>query len=113
MLSLSSKYKNFSIEISLNAVYTEKSWQHISPLIPRLFLHLAFLCFCFYRNARRWPLIIDPQGQANRWIKNMEKANNCSVVRLSNPDYMRVLENCIQFGQPVGTPQECFVKCKY
>ncbi|XP_034234713.1 dynein heavy chain 7, axonemal isoform X2 [Thrips palmi] len=53
------------------------------------------------KNARRWPLIIDPQGQANRWIKNMEKANNCSVVRLSNPDYMRVLENCIQFGQPV------------
>lgn len=68
-----------------------------------------FLCFCLYRNARRWPLIIDPQGQANRWIKNMEKANNCSVVRLSNPDYMRVLENCIQFGQPVSTPQECCI----
>ncbi|XP_037706594.1 dynein heavy chain 7, axonemal isoform X3 [Choloepus didactylus] len=52
-------------------------------------------------NARRWPLMIDPQGQANKWIKNMEKANSLHVIKLNDPDYARALENCIQFGTPV------------
>jgi ATP-binding dynein motor region/Microtubule-binding stalk of dynein motor len=30
-------------------------------------------------SARRWPLAIDPQGQANSWIKAMEKAHNLQV----------------------------------
>ncbi|XP_043287698.1 dynein axonemal heavy chain 7 isoform X2 [Venturia canescens] len=52
-------------------------------------------------KSRRWPLMIDPQGQANKWIKNMEKSFNIHVVRLSQNDYMRILENAVQFGQPV------------
>uniref|UniRef100_H2Y7L6 Dynein axonemal heavy chain 7 n=1 Tax=Ciona savignyi TaxID=51511 RepID=H2Y7L6_CIOSA len=52
-------------------------------------------------NARRWPLMIDPQGQANKWIKNMERANNLHVIKLSDSDFVRTLENCIQFGTPV------------
>lgn len=52
-------------------------------------------------NSRRWPLMIDPQGQANRWIKNMEKSKNLQVVKLSDADYIRTLENAIQFGSPV------------
>ncbi|XP_063983101.1 dynein axonemal heavy chain 7-like [Diachasmimorpha longicaudata] len=53
------------------------------------------------KNARRWPLMIDPQSQANKWVKNMEKTNNMSIIRLTQPDYPRVLENAIQFGQPI------------
>lgn len=52
-------------------------------------------------NARRWPLMIDPQGQANRWIKNMEKAKSLQVIKLTDSDYLRTLENAIQFGSPV------------
>ncbi|KAI9189908.1 hypothetical protein H9P43_001341 [Blastocladiella emersonii ATCC 22665] len=52
-------------------------------------------------KTRRWPLFIDPQGQANRWIKNMEKNNRLSVIKLSDGDYVRTLENAIQFGTPV------------
>ncbi|KAJ3222668.1 Dynein heavy chain 3, axonemal [Clydaea vesicula] len=52
-------------------------------------------------KTRRWPLFIDPQGQANKWIKNMEKSNRLSVIKLSDSDYVRTLENSIQFGTPV------------
>ncbi|XP_041119882.1 dynein heavy chain 7, axonemal isoform X1 [Polyodon spathula] len=52
-------------------------------------------------NARRWPLMIDPQGQANKWVKNMEKANTLHIIKLSDSDFVRTLENCIQFGTPV------------
>ncbi|XP_078701931.1 dynein axonemal heavy chain 7-like isoform X3 [Branchiostoma floridae x Branchiostoma belcheri] len=52
-------------------------------------------------NSRRWPLMIDPQGQANKWVKNMEKANNIHVIKLTDGDFVRTLENCIQFGTPV------------
>ena len=40
-------------------------------------------------------------GQANKWIKAMEKPNNLHVIKLSDSDFVRTLENCIQFGTPV------------
>ncbi|XP_021267492.1 dynein heavy chain 3, axonemal isoform X1 [Numida meleagris] len=52
-------------------------------------------------NSRRWALMIDPQRQANRWVKNMEKANKLAVIKLSDTYYVRTLENAIQLGTPV------------
>ena len=46
--------------------------------------------------------MIDPQGQANKWVKNMEKVNNLHVIKLTDSDYVRTLENCLQFGTPVS-----------
>lgn len=45
--------------------------------------------------------MIDPQSQANKWIKNFEKDNQLRVIKVSDTDYMRTLENCIQFGTPL------------
>ena len=42
-----------------------------------------------------------PAGQANKWVKNMERPNKLSVIKLSDPNYARTLENSIQFGTPV------------
>ena len=53
-------------------------------------------------NARRWPLMIDPQGQANKCIKNMYRKDNLQVIKLSDgAAFLRTLENAIQFGLPV------------
>ena len=52
-------------------------------------------------NARRWPLCIDPQGQANKWFRNTEKANKMKVIKLTDTNFVRTLENSIQFGTPV------------
>lgn len=53
-------------------------------------------------NAGRWPLMIDPQNQANKWIQNMEKPHNLQTVKFSDgAEYIRTLENAIQFGLPV------------
>ncbi|XP_071037846.1 dynein axonemal heavy chain 3 [Parasteatoda tepidariorum] len=53
------------------------------------------------KSGQRWPLLIDPQGQASKWIKNMEKESNLKVIKLSDTNYIRVLESALQFGHPV------------
>jgi len=52
-------------------------------------------------NARRWPLMIDPQAQASKWIRNLERPNNLSVINLTDPTYLRTVEQSIQQGLPV------------
>jgi len=52
-------------------------------------------------NARRWPLCIDPQGQANRWIKRMGQPQHIVVSKFTDGDYLKRLEGCIQFGNPM------------
>ncbi|XP_047365165.1 dynein axonemal heavy chain 3-like isoform X3 [Vespa velutina] len=53
------------------------------------------------KNADRWPLMIDPQNQANKWVKNMEKENKLTVIKLTDPNYVKVVETALQFGTPV------------
>lgn len=50
--------------------------------------------------SRRWPLFIDPQGQANKWIKNLEREAGLDVIKLSDKDFLRSLENAVRFGKP-------------
>jgi len=52
-------------------------------------------------KARRWPLCIDPQGQANRWIKKMGQPQHIVVSKFTDGDYLKRLEGCIQFGHPM------------
>jgi len=52
-------------------------------------------------RGNRWPLMIDPQGQAIKWVKNMEMSNGLKIIDLQQQDYLRTLETSIQYGKPV------------
>lgn len=51
-------------------------------------------------RSSRWPLCIDPQGQANRWIRNME-GSSLVVIDLKTPNFLREVENAIQYGKAI------------
>jgi dynein heavy chain len=50
-------------------------------------------------RGKRWPLIIDPQTQGNKWIKKHEEKNGLQLLKLTEPNVMRVMENCIRLGK--------------
>lgn len=89
--------KNFSLSGTLGQPVVIRSWQIAGLPVDSFSIDNGIVV----SNSRRWPLIIDPQGQANKWIKNMEKPNKLSIIKLSDPTYARTLENSIQFGTPV------------
>ncbi len=69
----------------------------------------------------KWPLILDPQGQAGRWLKQLFKHENLQVATLpavshaaageaapvassagnGEKPWRAVLENCVRFGVPL------------
>ncbi|XP_061138372.1 dynein axonemal heavy chain 2 [Syngnathus typhle] len=55
-------------------------------------------------RGNRWPLMVDPQGQALKWIKKMEMkkaSHGLKLIDFQMSDYMLILESAIQFGNPV------------
>ncbi|XP_054557772.1 dynein axonemal heavy chain 6 isoform X4 [Talpa occidentalis] len=52
-------------------------------------------------QGSRWPLMIDPQDQANRWIRNKESKSGLKIIKLTDHHFLRTLENSIRLGLPV------------
>ncbi|KAJ1503147.1 hypothetical protein HMI55_002589 [Coelomomyces lativittatus] len=50
-------------------------------------------------NCKRWPLIIDPQLQGVKWIKNRE-GKNLKIVRLGQKGYLDIIEKAVSAGDP-------------
>ncbi|XP_043082022.1 dynein axonemal heavy chain 3 [Puntigrus tetrazona] len=89
--------KDFTLSNTLGNQVLIRSWQIAGLPVDSFSTDNGIIV----SNSRRWPLMIDPQGQANKWVKNMNKANKLSVIKLSDSNYVRNLENAIQFGTPV------------
>ncbi|GAB1605439.1 dynein heavy chain 5, axonemal-like [Argonauta hians] len=52
-------------------------------------------------KSHRWPLIIDPQEQANAWIQMKELRNGLKVIKMGDSRLLQVLKNCVQLGIPL------------
>ena len=89
--------KTFSLVNTLGDPVKIRDWQLCGLPIDTFSIENAIIAL----NAYRWPLMIDPQNQANKWIKNMEKENNLKIIKQSDKNLLRVLENCLQFGLPL------------
>ena len=51
-------------------------------------------------NCKRWPLIIDPQAQGIKWIKEKEEGN-IDVIQLSQKNWLKTIERAIVNGRCV------------
>ncbi|XP_070269812.1 dynein axonemal heavy chain 3 [Myotis yumanensis] len=88
---------DFSLSNTLGDPIKTRAWQIAGLPVDSFSIDNGIIV----SNSRRWALMIDPQGQANKWIKNMEKVNKLSVIKFSDSNYVRTLENALQFGTPV------------
>lgn len=53
------------------------------------------------KKGIRYPLMIDPQMQANKWLKVNEKNNKLAVVTFNSLNYLKVIETAVKCGYPV------------
>ncbi|XP_055843876.1 dynein axonemal heavy chain 6 [Episyrphus balteatus] len=87
----------FSLLATLGDAYEMRSWTMAG--LPRDTISVENGLYA--TRALRWPLMIDPQEQANRWIRNLEKGNNLYVLKMTDGNFLRILENAIRQGFPV------------
>ncbi|KAL4466850.1 hypothetical protein ABPG74_010447 [Tetrahymena malaccensis] len=52
-------------------------------------------------SCRNYPLLIDPQLQASKWIKNLNSESNMMCTKMSDEKLFQTLEVCIRMGQPL------------
>ncbi len=45
--------------------------------------------------------MLDPQNQANSWIKRLEKPNNLTITTELSDTFIKDIENCLIFGHPL------------
>ncbi|KAJ8943600.1 hypothetical protein NQ318_006602 [Aromia moschata] len=89
--------ENFSLITVLADPYDIRMWNACGLPRDNVSTENAILV----TQAGRWPLMIDPQEQANRWIRQMEAEHELKIIKLTDTSFMRVLEMAIRLGMPV------------
>lgn len=69
--------ENFRLETTLGDAVKIRGW--VIDKLPNDSFSIDNAIMLFESN--RWPLMIDPQGQANKWVKKRESDNQLKVVK--------------------------------
>ena len=74
-----------------------KMWNAASLPSDNLSIENGIIMF----GSRRWPLMIDPQNQANKFIKKfgVDASDGLDIFKMSDSNLLRNLELGIQFGK--------------
>jgi len=88
---------DFAVEKILGDPVLIRDWNIQGLPADNLSIENGIIC----TQAKRWPLLIDPQSQGNKWIKSMEKENNIQAIKLSNPKFLQIVETGIRMGLPI------------
>ncbi len=89
--------EEFSLQNMLSDPLSIREWNYAGLPADELSIDNAIITV----RSKRWPLIIDPQMQANKWIKNYYKANGIKCFKMSDKTLFNRLKDCISGGLPV------------
>lgn len=87
---------SFEVTLFLTDPVTVRKWNVRGLSMDRFSLENGIIVSQSYR----YPFIIDPDGEAWKWIGNVEKDNGLLVIDYRSRDYMRDLEKALRNGHP-------------
>ena len=89
--------KKFSLTNTLGDPVQIREWQNQGLPTDPVSVNNGILV----DKCRRWPLMIDPQMQANQWLRKKEESNGVMITTMRDGNLLRTLENCIRLGKPL------------
>ncbi|KAM6459278.1 dynein axonemal heavy chain 14 [Liasis olivaceus] len=87
---------NYSLVNCMTEKNEVRRWQNAGLPLDQYSTENAILI----KHGRRWPLLIDPERQAYKWICQME-GGKLRQIHITDVNYLKILEYSLQFGESV------------
>jgi dynein heavy chain len=87
----------FNMQNMLSDPLTIREWNYAGLPADDLSIENAIIT----ARSKRFPLIIDPQMQANKWIKNYYKNQHIRAIKMNDKNIFNKLKDCVSNGFPV------------
>jgi len=86
---------DYSIINTLGNQMEMKQWNLQGLPQDRISMENAILAI----KSTRWPLFLDTEGQANKWVRNLEKNLVVTKILHDSAEFIKIVTNAVQLGQ--------------